>query len=212
MEREDNMKSILGLYIIFGFGILWHIIPSTRAIVTGLTPLALLLAFAIILYPEIKKKNWNLISWLIIVSVVTYIIEVAGVSTSLIFGEYEYGKNLGVKVLEVPLIIGLNWVIIIWGSTELAAKLKVPIFFTALSAAILAVLLDLLIEPAASFLGYWSWEGDIIPLQNYIAWFIIAFIFSLSYLFLKSDSKSILPVHFYATQVLFFGMLNIVRI
>jgi bisanhydrobacterioruberin hydratase len=212
VERKDSMNGTIGLYLIFGFGVLWLVLPLTRDIVMGLTPWALLLAYFIVIYPEVKQKNWSIISWLFIVSLLTFALEVAGVSTARIFGAYNYGDNLGAKVLGVPVIIGLNWGIVIWGCAEIAMKFKMPLFSAAISAALLAVILDFLIEPAASFLDFWSWSGGIIPLQNYIAWFVIAFIFSFFYLIQKDGTRSNLPVHFYATQILFFGMINIMRL
>jgi uncharacterized membrane protein len=43
----------------------------------------------------------------------------------------------------------------------------------ALLAGFLTVLLDVALEPMASGLArYWLWEGGIIPLQNYLSWFV----------------------------------------
>ena len=42
-----------------------------------------------------------------------YIIEFIGVYTGFLFGEYSYGSVLGFKFFETPLIIGLNWLILI---------------------------------------------------------------------------------------------------
>ena len=40
------------------------------------------------------------------------IAEILGVNYGLIFGKYDYGDNLGLKLLGVPLLIGLNWVVL----------------------------------------------------------------------------------------------------
>jgi bisanhydrobacterioruberin hydratase len=200
------------LYLIFGFGILWHALPVTRDIVISLTPIALVIAYIIVLFPEAKGKNVNVIIWFALVSVITYLLEVIGVSTSLIFGEYMYGGSLGILVLGVPIIIGLNWSLIIWGSTEIASRLKVHTGVKVLIAAFLAVFLDFLIEPVAASLDYWKWQDNIIPFQNYAAWFVIALLFSFTYFLLKLKSRSNLPVHFFITQVLFFGSLYILKV
>ena len=39
--------------------------------------------------------------------------EAIGVNTGLLFGTYEYGANLGFKIFGVPLIIGVNWTVLI---------------------------------------------------------------------------------------------------
>jgi putative membrane protein len=48
----------------------------------------------------------------------------------------------------------------------------------AFASACLLVLLDILIEPVAIY-NFWSWNETIVPIKNYIAWFIISFIFLL---------------------------------
>jgi bisanhydrobacterioruberin hydratase len=203
------MKLKIILYLIFLFGVLWHIIPGTKPLVMEMTPLVLLLSYIIIIYPEIKLKNYNTLIWVLAVSVATYLIEVVGVNTSMIFGEYVYGDTLGVKLLGVPLVIGINWAFIIFGSSEIVMRIPVNKIVRIFMAASLAVMLDFLIEPVAVYLDYWRWENNIIPVQNYAAWFILALIISSSYQFFRIRSKSSLPVHFFITQVLFFGSLNI---
>ena len=41
-------------------------------------------------------------------------LNITGANTGLIFGNYTYGNILGMKVLGVPLIIGLNWFIVMY--------------------------------------------------------------------------------------------------
>ncbi len=41
------------------------------------------------------------------------------------------------------------------------------------------LLMDLLIEPVAIHLGYWSWTGGDIPIQNYLSWFVISLVMAL---------------------------------
>jgi putative membrane protein len=55
-------------------------------------------------------------------------LEVVGVKTGLIFGEYKYGSTLGIKLFEVPLIIGFNWVFVILGSISIS-RLITKMFF-----------------------------------------------------------------------------------
>jgi bisanhydrobacterioruberin hydratase len=212
MERAQHYMNIVLLYLIFLFGVLWHSITPIRELVLFLTAPALILSFLLVLYPEYKQRNNSVILWLVSVAVITFFIEVIGVSTSLIFGSYKYGNTLGVAVLEVPLIIGFNWAIIIWGSSELADRLKFNRLIKVLIAASAAVLIDFLIEPVAMKFNYWQWSGSVIPYRNYIAWFVIALFFSSSYFYFKQKSSTTLPIHFYITQIIFFGGLNLIRI
>ena len=74
----------------------------------------------------------------------------------------------------------------------------------------LMVGLDFLIEPVAISLDFWSWEYDIIPLQNYIGWFVIAFILQLIFLnVLDKAEKNIVAVSLFGWQIMFFGVLNL---
>jgi putative membrane protein len=36
--------------------------------------------------------------------------------------------------------------------------------------------LDYFVEPVAMALGFWHWENDVIPLQNYMMWFITSLV------------------------------------
>ena len=38
-----------------------------------------------------------------------FLIEALGVNTGIIFGHYSYGKGLGLKIFNTPVIIGINW-------------------------------------------------------------------------------------------------------
>jgi putative membrane protein len=142
----------------------------------------------------------------------TFAIELVGVQTGAIFGQYTYGDTLGKRFLGVPIIIGLNWVIVIMAASEAANLLKVALVPKLFIAAFLAVLLDFLIEPVAAKLGYWYWSGGIIPVQNFIAWFVLSFILAAGYYIFRISSGNRLSIHFYISQLIFFGALNFVKV
>lgn len=131
----------------------------------------------------LAEENWkkNILTFFVIFSG-GFIIELIGTKTGYLFGNYQYGDVLGFKLANVSVIIGVNWFAIILASSNLVRKVNVPIIFQALLAALLAVLLDFVIEPIAVKYGFWTWKNDIIPLYNYITWFVFAFIFSWIYL------------------------------
>ena len=121
-----------------------------------------------------------------------FLLEVIGVKTGVIFGRYWYGQTLGTKLFDVPLVIGANWLLLVYCSaiTTQSIFLQIKpksffssIFFQSLLAAGLLVLLDFLIEPVAIRLDFWHWQNEQIPTQNFQAWFLVAF--GLSYIFLK---------------------------
>jgi uncharacterized membrane protein len=140
----------------------------------------------------------------VVVAVVGFFVEVAGIRTGLLFGEYAYGKVLGTKWLDVPLIIGLNWLLLTYTTGMLARYLPVPDFVRALVAALLMVGMDLCIEPVAMHYGFWSWQHDRIPLQNFKGWFVVALI--LQVYFNRTDfvKRNALAPFVYLLQLLFF--------
>lgn len=211
MERSEDIKLkyiSAVLYIMFFVGIAGHLIEYTKQIMLFLTPFTLLLFGTMVLYPELKSKNKILLLWLISTYIMTFIIEAVGVKTGLIFGSYIYGDVLGLKILDVPLVIGLNWVVVIFGAYVIARKMFDNIWLKSLTAGILSVLFDFILEPAAVKLGYWIWSDGIIPLQNYIAWFVISFVFAWILSYLKYTPRSSLAIHYYNLQIIFFVALG----
>jgi putative membrane protein len=112
---------------------------------------------------------------------VGFFIEVAGVYTGVIFGQYTYGLVLGVKLWGTPLMIGVNWFMTTYVFNDLVSRIKINRLFKIILAATVITAMDWVIEPDATRLGMWNWsEGDI-PLQNYIAWWIVSFVLSYYY-------------------------------
>jgi putative membrane protein len=76
--------------------------------------------------------------------------------------------------------------------------------------ALLMVGLDVLIEPIAIELDFWTWAGGYVPFQNYVGWFVIAFV--LQFAFHKAIPKDMtnhVAVILFGLQILFFGLLNL---
>jgi putative membrane protein len=70
------------------------------------------------------------------------------------------------------------------------------------------VIIDVSLEHVAVALDFWSWENDSIPLQNYIAWFVVAFLMHLY--FQRLDLKKInrIGVALFIIQYIFFFILS----
>lgn len=176
------------------------------------TPFTLLITGVVTLYSYIHKGNLKLIVWCLIVYTVTFTLEVVGVKTGYIFGSYYYGDVLGLKLLDVPLIIGFNWVVIILGAIGIASRIHKSALQIALLTGTFTVLFDLMLEPVAVKLGYWTWEQGFIPLQNYYAWFGIAFFASLFSSKLKLELEDSLFINHFLIQFIFFILLSIFMI
>jgi putative membrane protein len=106
-----------------------------------------------------------------------YFIELIGVNRGVIFGEYRYGQGLGLKLWNTPLLIGMNWLMMVYLSGSVVSLMNLRVIPSILIASFIMLLYDVLMEQVASDLDMWYWANNTIPLQNYIAWFIIALIF-----------------------------------
>jgi len=189
------------------------------------TPFNLLLSFSLLVYTQ-ANRNIAFFLFITAVFIIGFFSEVLGVNTGLIFGDYAYGKVLGFQWLNVPLLIGVNWFIIIYCSgictqilllkviNKVAAGSKEPaILLRAMSVivdgATLAVLFDWLMEPVAVKLGFWTWLGDgTIPLYNYICWFIISMLLLTIFHLCKFNKENKFAVNLLLIQSLFFLILR----
>jgi putative membrane protein len=211
LERPGDLKdlyAIILIYIFFIAGIIWHLWSFTRGLMPEITPYGLFFASLLVLYPCIREKNKKLIIWIVLTYIITFILEITGIKTGIIFGEYSYGTVLGPKIFGVPFIIGLNWVVIILGAIIVARMFSRLLLVSSLITGLLAVIFDLALEPVAVRFGYWFWQWNAIPVQNYLAWFIISFLSALFFNVLKINSHCTLPKHYLYAQMIFFIGLN----
>ena len=215
------LHSDLGIAAIIAYfylmGLIGHYLPLTRGYMPQLTPWFLLIAGVIVVAPFWREAGRVGRIWFLVTYLITFFLEVLGVATGEVFGAYVYGTALGYHILDVPFIIGFNWVLVILGflrgtqrlfiraaaAERLGAKVLLYIESAALPAAA-ALLFDYIMEPVAIELEYWIWAGGEIPLQNYMAWFLIALAASLFYRLMRITFSSRLPLYYAFIQVLFF--------
>lgn len=174
------------------------------------TPYTLTLMTALVIF-SLTDWNNNLKIFMLFSAAVGFAAEWIGVNTGFLFGEYTYGHHFGIKAGNVPLLIGALWFttvysgiqIVRWWEEKTGREYKSGV--TALSAAALITGYDVILEPAAIKLGYWSWEGGTVPLFNYFSWFIVsAFIIFISELFFKTKKNSSFPVILCLIQIGFY--------
>lgn len=211
MQKQENLLTlILVIFYLVGLvGISLNPIDFAR-----LTPFNILLT-TFLLFKMHPGKDLLFYLNLFFVFCGAYFLEMIGVQTGSIFGSYKYGEALSWKLNETPVIIGFNWVIVAYSSIQtvhllaLRFKLKLKELSGALFAALLMVILDVLIEPVAPKLDFWSWQNNLIPLQNYTAWFFFGFAFC--YWLLKAGMLRSNPMawRIYLVQLVFFALLNI---
>ena len=203
IKNTNQIQNISGLIILalHLIGAIGLSINMFRDFFLFLVPFNLILTFLLCFF-FISWKQY--LKPFVIIYLLGFFVEVVGVKTGLLFGEYIYGHYLGFKFLEVPLIIGVNWLLLIFCTYGLAHKFFKNTFVKIIFASFLMVLLDLAIEPVAIKLGFWSWTGVYVPIQNYFMWFLTSLIMHL--VMLKSSVFISLKLSMFilASQLMFF--------
>ncbi|MCW3071015.1 MAG: carotenoid biosynthesis protein [Bacteroidetes bacterium] len=208
MQEQKNKRVLISsliLVIVHLSGII-GIHTFYRDVFLALTPFNLVLSAGLLLYNH-KEFNRSFFIFMLVVFFGGFFIEAAGVFTAIIFGAYRYDDSLGWQLLNVPVVIGINWFMLVYCAGVISSKLKANTFLKSLSGAALLVLLDVLIEQSAHTYGFWSWLDNIIPLRNYIAWFIVSFVFLCLFHSLNFNKENKLAPVFYLIQLIFFALL-----
>ena len=174
------------------------------------TPFTLILTtFVFLLFQPVNKSSY-MFGFLCIV-LAGFTAEIIGVKTGLIFGEYSYGKNLGAKLYEVPLVISLNWAVLISCGILVGSHVTKNKIVAAVISALVVTLIDFLMEQVVTSLDFWHFNAGIAGVHNYIGWLLISFVASLllqKHLY-AGDKKVAYTI--LSLQVLFFGTLNIYK-
>jgi putative membrane protein len=197
------------------------------ALFASLTPMNLLLSAALLIYTQ-QEKNSQFFLFAAVCYVVGYVVEYLGVNHQLLFGEYRYLPAMGWQWKNIPLVIGVNWFIMMYccGVTIqhflnlMWNKLKdedeprrnnVGFFAIIIDGALLATFFDWIMEPIAVKLGYWQWLGDgSIPVFNYACWFVISALLMLLFRLLSFPKQNQFAVNLLLIQFMFFLILRTV--
>jgi putative membrane protein len=173
VEKEVK-KFIVIFYLVGTAGML---LPFSFELFKVLIPWSLILNFFLLAWFHSDKASR--VAWIVFfaIFIAGLAVEIVGVKTGWIFGNYWYGRSLGLKVLETPLLIGLNWLFLIYVTASVAEQIKINTVLAVLAGALAMVFYDLVLEQVASPLDMWYWQEDVIPFQNYLAWFIISVLF-----------------------------------
>lgn len=215
-------KSLSRQRIATGIAVVFHLVGLVgicwwdREEFIRLTPMNLLLSFALLMWCSWPDRIWWLaaaIAW-----AGGYLSEVIGVNAGWLFGDYIYGSAFGFQWLNVPLLMGVNWFLVLSGVQYIAERLlPVPVkngrvgkWWIALIGALLVFPFDFLVEPVAIKLGYWTWLGSgEIPLYNYVCWVLISFLLLVIIQRLPFRKQIWYPGALLLIQAVFFLLLNL---
>lgn len=208
--QKNKIQLFRGIITAFYvFGIIGLAIPMVRSYFQMMTPFTLILSLGILLLFHI---GWNRSFWIFALSamVLGFGSEVLGIHTGFPFGNYQYGETLGYKLFEVPLVIGVNWLLLVYSVGNLfSSKIKNDWLAAGIASALM-VAIDYFIEPVAVNLDFWTWEGNVIPLSNYLGWFGVAFILQITYRKSVFTKENTISTYLLINLVTFFAILNFI--
>lgn len=132
-------------------------------------------------------------------------LEYAGMRYGVPFGAYEYTGRLGISFAGVPLAIPAAWYTTLLTSWRIAQRVAHSPVHIAITAGVLTVALDLVLEPMASSVAtYWIWHTETVPVQNYVTWFLVATI--AAWLLQRAEPAAPYEHGVYTTGVLVFAL------
>lgn len=201
-------KVAVAVIVIFHLvGLVGFLIPALQPYFMKMVPFHLLLMFAIIIYTYVGDVK-RLLLFVSGVFLCGWLVEVLGVHTGKIFGSYYYGNTLGYKIAAVPLLMGVNWVILIFSIGQMVKSFKIRnSILASLIGALMLITFDFFMEPVAMKFDYWQWDWHQIPLQNYIAWFIVSIILLKFYYALGLKQQKYIGAAMFTAQLVFFVVL-----
>ena len=180
------------------------------------TPLNLMIG-AVLLFINFPIDNAKKIGLWVFAFLTGMIVEILGVKTSMLFGEYYYGENMGAKFMDVPYLIGIYWAVLSFICAAIGHKLtqqyvlhpektnstSTKIIAAAVGAAFM-VFLDVFMEQMAHPLDFWHFTGGLAPFQNYVTWYIVAFMLQLLLLRNVKITDYWFSINLYLSQLVFF--------
>lgn len=165
------------------FQISWVLVSgNTRTAFTILTVTLFFLTSATHAYLN-RGVTWTA-AFLGITLTFGWLIEVIGTLTQFPFGDYRYSDALGPALLGVPIVIPMAWSMMSYPVLLAAQRLSTTGLGVSVIGGWLMFSWDLFLDPQMVGEGYWVWQRigwhlpgiDNIPLQNFLGWFLSAFI------------------------------------
>ena len=205
----SNTTSKISVFIIWLFHLcgMVGISYGNKDFFLAFTPINLFISF-VLLFVNQKQLESKELKSAFLIFFIGMVSEILGVNYGLIFGDYVYLDNLGVKILGVPVLIGVNWIILTFITGSLSSFIFKNKYVSILMGAILMIGLDLLIEPVAPLLGFWIFDLQKVPLQNYLGWFVIGMITQALFQFKIAEKELTFSTHLLIINTIFFAFLN----
>lgn len=210
---RGNISSVSGRHaFFFSVFLLWltHVSAMIGISIGNLewfiskTPMNLLLAAALLMI-NFPLNSPRTLAIFMLFAAMGFGAEWIGVNTGVLFGDYAYGGNLGLKVGGVPLLIGLNWALLAFAALALSDNLNVSPWLKPVPGTILMVGLDYFMETSAPVFDFWAFANNAVPVWNYVCWFLLSWLMLLIGQRLQIRGNLPFAVQFYLVNFTFFG-------
>jgi putative membrane protein len=189
-------------------GVIGLSLDLTRELFKSAVPITLLLSlFLLAVFHESYSPRFLILA--VFIYVAGLVIEIVGVRTGKIFGYYDYGHTLGLKVFDTPLLIGVNWLTLAYMVWAFLSDFRIPRILIMILGPVIMLLYDMVLEPVAIWTDMWTWGGEV-PIQNYKAWFVISFVFIAMIGLITPGIKNKIAPSLFIIQLGFFLLLNII--
>jgi len=206
LERWKREVKIF-FVVFYLVGLVGLLVPTWFPLFLQLVPLALILSFVGLLLFHSPKRNRTSLFVFAGMYLLGFFIEVIGVHSGVIFGAYHYGDTLGVKLFQTPLLIGVNWIFLSYTAVSMVQTRTDKTTLHLLIAPLVMVCYDLVLEQVAPLMKMWFWAQNEVPLQNYIAWWIIGVLFVALFKLFRIETKNSMALVLFLCQYLFFVLL-----
>lgn len=210
-KKVPNLRFLISigfLLIFYIVGVFLLLKSNDKDTIITYTPYILLVTLALLLLNHSKWSKKIVFSLLIIFSL-GFLVEVLGVQTGFPFGSYHYSEILGIQLFNTPLVMGVNWVLLVYAGTMLFQPLAWPNYLKSIVTGLMLVVLDIFLEPFAIRWNLWQWIETVPPLQNYISWAFIAML--LTYILnscLEKSMRNPIAGYILIIQFVFFVLLS----
>lgn len=195
----------------YAVGLLLFMLPPTRPLFVHITAPSILLVIIAVFY---HHKRWNIKTiWLFAgVAVSSFLIEAKGVAGGELFGHYQYDSALGIKLFHTPLMIGLNWLFLVYASNSIATRITHHALYKIVLGAMLMVAYDMVMELAAPPMKMWHFDTFYPPMENFIMWFAVSCLFHTLFAIFRIDTDNAPARALFWMQILFFTIISLYSI
>lgn len=196
------------LFILFYLvGLLLYIIPSTRPLFVSITSLSLFLVIAVVFA---FHRDWSVktVGWFSFIVLSSFLLEMQGVESGELFGRYSYERGLAPLINNTPLIIGFNWLFLVYASNNIVRRFATKPWMRILSGSLLMIFYDLVLEWVAPCMTMWHFDSGYPPFQNFLVWFAAALFYQAGFEVLKIKSDNAPAQFLFGLQILFFVLIG----